>query len=63
MTVSGLHTFSFTPSSINEGGTTFVQQEVYSGGLYFLMQPWLLGKQIKAQFEKFNSDLKRKVEA
>jgi len=62
MTVSGLHTFSFTPSNVTPGGTTFVHKEVYSGGISFLMQPWLLGNQIKCQFEKFNADLKKKVE-
>lgn len=62
MTVSGLHTFSFTPSTTTVGGTTFAQNEEYSGGVSFLMQPWLFGKAIKDQFEVFNADLKKKME-
>ena len=63
MGVAGLHTFSFEPSNTLPNGTTFVQSEEYSKGLWFLMQPWLLGFPIKGQFEKYNKDLKAKVES
>jgi hypothetical protein len=62
-TVAGLHTFTFKPSATTEGGTTFSQIEQYSGGVSFLMQPWLLARPIKGQFEKFNRDLKARVES
>ncbi|THV48222.1 hypothetical protein BGAL_0261g00120 [Botrytis galanthina] len=63
MTVSGLHSFLIEPSKSNPGGTIFTQMEEYSGGISFLMQPWLLGKPIKGQFEEFNTDLKKKCES
>jgi hypothetical protein len=63
MTVAGLHTFSIEPSKVTEGATTFKQTEEYKYGLWFLMQPWLLGRPIKGQFEKFNKDLKLKAES
>ncbi|CAD6442561.1 12bea38f-6b97-4f48-abdd-6a0ca8cc8466 [Sclerotinia trifoliorum] len=62
MIVSGLHSFLIEPSKSNPGGTTFTQTEVYSGGVSFLMQPWLMGKPIKGWFEKYNTDLKKKCE-
>ncbi|ATZ56928.1 hypothetical protein BCIN_14g01350 [Botrytis cinerea B05.10] len=62
MTVSGLHSFLIEPSNSNPGGTTFTQVEEYSGGISFLMRPWLLGKPIKGQFEKYNTDLKKRCE-
>lgn len=60
--VAGLHTFEFNPSTTTPGGTTFIQKEEYSGLLAFLMTPSLLGKKIKGQFERFNADLKGRVE-
>ena len=39
-----------------------MQKEVYSGGVSFLLQSWLLGKKIIGQFNGFNEDLKRRVE-
>lgn len=62
MTVSGLHTFLIEPSKTHAGATTFTQMEEYSGSIAFLMQDWLLGRGIKAQFEKYNGDLKKKCE-
>ncbi|KAI9644091.1 hypothetical protein NHQ30_007443 [Ciborinia camelliae] len=56
MTVSGLHSFLIEPSKTKPGSTTFTQMEEYSGGVSFLMQPWLMGKSIKGQFEKYNAD-------
>ncbi|TGO34334.1 hypothetical protein BHYA_0202g00190 [Botrytis hyacinthi] len=63
MTVSGLHSFLIESSKSNPSGTTFTQMEVYSGGVSFLMQPWLIGKPIKGQFEKYNADLKKKCKS
>jgi len=63
MTVSGLHSFTFEPSKSTSDGTTFIQQEEYSGGISFLMQPWLLGRAIKGQFGEFNEDLKKRAES
>ncbi|TGO61114.1 hypothetical protein BOTNAR_0134g00120 [Botryotinia narcissicola] len=63
MTVAGLHSFLIEPSKSNPGGTIFTQTEEYSGGISFLMQPWLLGKPIKGQFEEFNTDMKKKCES
>ncbi|PQE12336.1 Polyketide cyclase dehydrase protein [Rutstroemia sp. NJR-2017a BVV2] len=62
MSVSGLHSFLFEPSTVTPGNTTFTQMEEYSGPISFLMQPWLMGRTIKGQFEKFNADLKAKCE-
>ncbi|KAL8748677.1 MAG: hypothetical protein Q9199_008108 [Rusavskia elegans] len=61
--VAGLHTFEFKPSTSTPDGTTFVQKEEYSGLLAFLMSPSLAGKKILGQFEKFNTDLKLRVES
>jgi hypothetical protein len=62
MGIAGLHTFSFEPSKITKDGTTFTQMEENSKGLSFLMQPWLLGRPIKTQFEEYNKDLKRRAD-
>ncbi|PQE34041.1 Polyketide cyclase dehydrase protein [Rutstroemia sp. NJR-2017a WRK4] len=62
MSVSGLHSFLFEPSTVTPGNTTFTQMEEYSGPISFLMQPWLMGRTIKGQFEKFNADLKARCE-
>ena len=46
------------------GGTTFQQNEEYSGLLSFVMNPSLPpGKKIKGQFEEFNQDIKVRAEA
>ena len=58
---AGLHTFEFSPSTVAPGGMKFVQKEEYSGLLAFLMSPWLAGKKIMGQFDKFNADLKTSV--
>ncbi|KAH8663612.1 hypothetical protein BGZ60DRAFT_411727 [Tricladium varicosporioides] len=60
--VAGLHTFMFEPSKVNEGGTEFTQKEEFTGTLAFLVQPWLLGKNLDLGFRGFNEDLRRKVE-
>ena len=61
--VAGLHTFEFEPSRSIPGGTTFIQKEEYTGLLSFLMAPSLAGKKIMGQFDKFNVDLKTRVES
>jgi hypothetical protein len=58
-----VHTFVFEESKTTPGATTFRQVEEFSGAPAFLLQPWLLGRGIKTQFEKFNADLKRKAES
>ena len=58
-----MHTFVFEESKTTPGATTFRQVEEFSGAPAFLLQPWLLGRGIKTQFEKFNADLKRKAES
>jgi hypothetical protein len=60
--VSGLHSFHFEPSQASPETTRFVQTEEYSGPGKFLMAGFLLGGGIKKQFDKFNADLKAKVE-
>lgn len=61
--VSGIHGFLFEESKVTPGGTTFKQVEQFAGTLAFLMQPWLLGRDLKVGFEKFNKDLKAKAES
>ncbi|TVY35466.1 hypothetical protein LSUB1_G005194 [Lachnellula subtilissima] len=60
--ISGLHTFSFEPSKVAEGGTTFVHKEEFSGAMAFLMQSWLVGWSMPGKFDGFNRDLKKRVE-
>ncbi|KAF4637090.1 hypothetical protein G7Y89_g996 [Cudoniella acicularis] len=62
MGITGLHSFLFEPSKVVKGGTTFTQKEEFSGAISFLMQPWLLGSKLNAGFQKFNADLKVRVE-
>ncbi|KIN07537.1 hypothetical protein OIDMADRAFT_16196 [Oidiodendron maius Zn] len=61
--VTGLHSFAFEESKVTPGGTTFKHFESFTGFPAFLLQPWLLGKEIKVGFEGFNRDLKKKAEA
>ena len=59
---SGAHSFLFQPSEKTPGHTTFVDNEDFSGLLSVLMLPSLMGGGTKANFEKFNEDLKKRVE-
>ncbi|TVY15999.1 hypothetical protein LARI1_G005719 [Lachnellula arida] len=59
--ISGLHIFSFEPSRVAVGGTTFVQQEQFSGAMAFLMR--VLGWSMPGKFDGFNGDLKKRVES
>ncbi|KAL8946513.1 MAG: hypothetical protein Q9183_007894, partial [Haloplaca sp. 2 TL-2023] len=61
--VTGCHGFEFRDSSKISGGTTFVHREEFSGPFAFIMSPWLMGTNLKGQFEGFNADLKRKAES
>ncbi|KAF2216469.1 hypothetical protein CERZMDRAFT_93760 [Cercospora zeae-maydis SCOH1-5] len=44
---TGKHSFQFRKSEITEGGTTFVNEEDFSGALGWVMSEWVLGKQTK----------------
>ncbi|KAI5357880.1 putative polyketide cyclase/dehydrase, START-like domain superfamily [Septoria linicola] len=59
---TGDHSFQFKKSETNEGGTTFVNEENFSGALSFLMLQWVMGASAKKSFEALNGDLKRRVE-
>lgn len=63
MGISGLHTFSFKSSSRTPGDTTFVHMEEFSGLTAFLMQEWLVGWSFPKKFDRFNNDLKNRVES
>ena len=60
----GEHSFHFKPSEITNGGTTFVQEEKFSGVLSFLFgENWfarLIGIRAGTTrgFETYNEDLK-----
>ncbi|PSN59992.1 hypothetical protein BS50DRAFT_579511 [Corynespora cassiicola Philippines] len=62
---SGEHIFRFDPSTKTPGGTTFVQEEKFTGALQFLMGDNFFERSVglkeKTQkgFEQFNRDLKR----
>ena len=64
----GQHSFRFEPSKITPGGTTFVQEENFSGVLTFPMGKnpvaKLIGlrKKTKAGWDAFNVDFKKWVE-
>ena len=52
----------FEESKVTKGGTTFVQKEEFWGYLFWVMNPWLVGRVVKTTYEGFNEDLKRGVE-
>lgn len=66
---TGTHSFYWTPSRVTPGGTTFTQEEVFSGllgGLYG--EGWVarsvgVKEKTKLGWEGFNGELKRAVEA
>ncbi|KAF2100883.1 hypothetical protein NA57DRAFT_54956 [Rhizodiscina lignyota] len=61
---SGEHTFRFTPSTTTPGGTTFYQEEKFTGALSFMMGDSFVARQIGFQaktkngWERYNQDLK-----
>jgi len=57
---SGDHSFEFQPSSTTPGGTTFINKEVFTGLLSFVMG--LMGDGTSKGFEGFNRDLKARAE-
>ena len=59
---SGAHHFKFEPSEKTPGSTTFRQGENFTGALSFLMN-FSFGANTGANFEKFNEDLKKRVES
>jgi len=62
-TIAGLRTFGFEASKTTPGTTTFLHAEEHSGLMSFMMSPMVAGSLIKADFDKFNQDLKARVEA
>lgn len=62
------HVFRFEPSSRTQGGTTFVQEEAFTGFLAFTMGEGLIARwmgvrdRTRSGFERYNIDLKRKCE-
>ncbi|KAH7401136.1 hypothetical protein DE146DRAFT_655063 [Phaeosphaeria sp. MPI-PUGE-AT-0046c] len=63
---SGAHTFHFTPSTKTPGGTTFVQEETFTGALSWLMggsfvakQLGDMGKKTEKNWEGYNKDFKK----
>ena len=62
--IAGFHIFRFEPSQTTPGWTTFTQAEEFTGLLAFLLRPSMpLGKSTKADYEKFNQDIKARVES
>ena len=59
---TGDHAFRWEPSKTSPGGTTFVNEENFSGLMSFLMMP-MFGYGPTKNFEAFNEDLKKKVES
>ncbi|KAF3048576.1 hypothetical protein E8E11_006356 [Didymella keratinophila] len=66
---TGTHSFYWTPSQTTPGGTTFTQEEVFSGllgGLYgegAIAKSMGMKEKTRLGWEEFNGDLKRAVEA
>jgi hypothetical protein len=60
----GKHTFSFEPSTTTPGGTTFVQDEEFTGILSILFcEGSAMRKKTQSNFETYNSDIKARVES
>jgi hypothetical protein len=61
---TGTHSFYFEPSTSIHGGTKFIQEEVFSGALGFLMGGNVVAKQIglsektRKGWEEYNKNLK-----
>lgn len=66
---TGTHSFHWTPSTTTPGGTTFTQEERFSGLLGGLYGDGAIAKSVGMKektrngWEGFNADLKRAVEA
>jgi hypothetical protein len=66
---TGDHGFHFAPSTISPGGTTFTQEEAFSGALGFLMGDNVVGRwcgfgsKTEGNWDEFNRDLKKACEA
>jgi len=64
-TFNGEHIFRFEPSTKTQGGTTFVQEEKFTGLLSFLMSDGFIARSVglkessKKGFEGYNEDLKK----
>lgn len=59
---TGAHYFIFDPSETTPGSTTFKQGENFTGAASILMN-FSMGKNTGVNFEKFNEDLKKRVES
>lgn len=60
---TGEHVFRFEPSETTPGGTTFVQEENFTGILSFMYASWSpMAKDTKKGFAGFNVDLKARCE-
>jgi hypothetical protein len=60
----GDHAWHFKPSAATPGGTTLVQEENFTGLMSFTMKEGSSGEvKTKANFAKFNADIKKKAEA
>ncbi|KAJ5131816.1 hypothetical protein N7448_005974 [Penicillium atrosanguineum] len=61
---NGNHSFRFEPSATTPGGTTFTQQEEFTGYLSFIVGEGVIARSLGMRektekgFEKFNKDLK-----
>jgi hypothetical protein len=61
---TGEHIFRFEPSKTTPGGTTFSQEESFTGALGFLMGDNFIGRAVgiseksRAGWKKYNQDLK-----
>ena len=60
----GVHVFRFEASTRTAGGTTFAQEESFTGVMSFMMRPGMPGgRMTKGYFDGFSADLKRRVES
>ncbi len=58
-----MHSFRFEASERTEGGTTFVQEESFTGVLSWVMdERGPVGRKVRGMFEGFNGDLKVEAE-
>ncbi|CAI6098788.1 unnamed protein product [Clonostachys chloroleuca] len=63
MIFNGTHSFIFSYSRENPSGTTFIQSEVFTGLLAFLVgQNWEFGRQSLGHFQVLSQDLKTAAE-
>ncbi|KAL7005593.1 hypothetical protein EMMF5_004838 [Cystobasidiomycetes sp. EMM_F5] len=62
--LNGTHEYSFKPSSVTPGGTTFTQTEWFSGILSPFMLPSMPGgKKTQLGFDSINKDVKTRAES